>query len=104
MTFSDFQRASLRTSQAEPHRERLLVQALGLNGEAGEIAELIKKWAWHGKPLDHEKIKDELSDLLWYVADLASACNLNLDEIAQHNVEKLQRRYPDGFTPDGGRR
>jgi len=104
MTFSDYQRAALRTSRAEPHRERLLVQALGLNGEAGEVAELIKKWAWHGKELDHDKVKDELSDLLWYIADLASACCLNLDDIAMHNVEKLAKRYPNGFTADGGRR
>jgi NTP pyrophosphatase (non-canonical NTP hydrolase) len=104
MTFTQFQQAALRTSQAEPHRERLMVQALGLAGEAAEVGQLIKKWAWHGKPLDAEKIKDELSDTLWYIADLASALNLNLDEIAAHNVNKLLKRYPSGFTADGGQR
>lgn len=102
MTFADFQAAALRTSQAEPHRERLMVQALGLAGEAAEVGQIVKKWAWHGKPLDVEKIKDELSDCLWYLADLASAINLNLDDIARHNVDKLLARYPQGFTPDGG--
>lgn len=104
MTFSDYQQAALRTSQAEPHRERLLVQALGLNGEAGEVADLIKKWAWHGKPLDSERIKDELGDCLWYLSDIASAFGLNLDDVAQHNIDKLMKRYPHGFTPDGGQR
>lgn len=102
MTFSDYQREALRTSIAEPHRERLLVQALGLNGEAGEVAELIKKWAWHGQPLDADKLSIEIGDCLWYLADLASACGLNLDNIAQQNVEKLATRYPNGFTGDGG--
>ena len=104
MTFSDYQQAALRTSQAEPHREWLLVQALGLASEAGEVASLMKKWAWHGKVLDPAQVKDELSDCLWYVADLASAMGLSLDDIAEHNVEKLHRRYPNGFTPDGGKR
>jgi len=104
MTFSDYQRSALRTSRSEPHRERMLVQALGLNGEAGEVAELIKKWAWHGKELAPDVMAKELGDCLWYLADLASACNLSLDTIAELNVSKLQQRYPDGFTADGGKR
>lgn len=102
MTFSEFQQSALRTAKEEPHRERLMVQALGLVGEAGEVGQMVKKWAWHGKSIDVEKFKDELSDVLWYVADLASAMDLNLDDIAMHNIEKLRMRYPDGFTPDGG--
>jgi len=104
MTFSDYQRAALRTSREHPARERLLVQALGLNGEAGEVAELIKKWAWHGKDLAPDVMAKELGDCLWYLSDLASACCLKLDDIARMNVEKLQQRYPDGFTADGGQR
>jgi NTP pyrophosphatase (non-canonical NTP hydrolase) len=97
MTFDDFQQAALRTSRSEPHRERLLVQALGLAGEAAEVGQLVKKWAWHGRPLEVEAIKDELSDVLWYLSDLASAVGLSLDEIAQHNTRKLWERYPSGF-------
>lgn len=102
MTFAEFQRASLRTARENPNRERLMVQSLGLAGEAGEVGQIIKKWAWHGKELDLGKMKDELSDVLWYVSDLASACCLNLDDIAQHNIDKLAKRYQNGFTPDGG--
>lgn len=104
MTFDDYQCDAARTSRADPHRERLAVQALGLAGEAGEVAQLIKKWLWHGQPLDPQRMADELGDVLWYVADLASACGLRLDDVARGNVEKLWRRYPDGFTADGGRR
>ncbi len=80
------------------------MQSLGLAGEAGEFANKIKKWAWHGSTLTTEDIADELGDVLWYLADLASAYGLTLDEIATGNIAKLYRRFPHGFTADGGRR
>lgn len=104
MTFDDFQRASSRTSQTGPTRERLLIRALGLSGEAAEVGQILKKWARQGPeaPLDVEALADELSDLLWYIADLSSLCGLRLEEVAAHNIDKLRRRYPEGFTADGG--
>jgi NTP pyrophosphatase (non-canonical NTP hydrolase) len=102
MNLTEYQRAAKRTSLAEPHRERLMVQALGLCGEAGEVADLIKKWAWHDKELSRDAMADELGDVLWYVADLASAMNLSLDFIAEQNVAKLLKRFPDGFVTGGG--
>jgi NTP pyrophosphatase (non-canonical NTP hydrolase) len=103
MTFDDFQTAALRTSAAPyPERERPMVQTLGLCGEAGEVAELVKKASWHGKPVDLEKLANELGDVLWYVADLASHYGLSLHQIAAGNVEKLRQRYPDGFVTGGG--
>lgn len=104
MTFEEYQQAATRTSRANPRRERLLVQSLGLNVEAGEVGEIINKWAWHGKPLDREAMAKELGDVLWYVTDLADAFQLTLEEIAEKNIQKLLKRYPDGFTPDGGKR
>lgn len=103
MTLSDYQRAAARTSAAPfPERERLLVQTLGLCGEAGEVADLVKKATWHGKPLDGATVADELGDVLWYLADLATALGLRLDDIATGNIAKLQRRYPAGFVVGGG--
>lgn len=103
MTFHDFQVAAQRTSAAPfPDRERPMVQTLGLCGEAGEVAEMVKKASWHGKPLDLEKLQDELGDVLWYLADLATHYGLDLDQIAQGNIAKLARRYPDGFVVGGG--
>lgn len=103
MTLTDYQSHAKRTSAAPwPERERLLVQTLGLCGEAGEIADLIKKHAWHGRELDRTEIANELGDVLWYVADLSTALGLSLDDVATRNVEKLRRRYPDGFTLGGG--
>lgn len=103
MTLAEYQAQAKRTSAAPwPERERLLVQTLGLCGEAGEVADMVKKAAWHGKPLDLTKLQSELGDVLWYVADLATACGLSLEEIAAGNVAKLERRYPHGFTIGGG--
>lgn len=72
--------------------------ALGLAGEAGETAELIKKHLYHGAPLDKEKLRKELGDVLWYVAMLARNAGLTLSDVALGNVAKLRARYPDGFS------
>ena len=107
MTFDDFQAASRRTSAVpwdERPGERLLVQTLGLCGEAGELADMVKKSAWHGQPLLRERVADEIGDILWYLSDLATACGLTLDQCAAGNIAKLNRRYPEGFVTGGGMR
>jgi NTP pyrophosphatase (non-canonical NTP hydrolase) len=76
----------------------VLIWALGLAGEAGEVADLLKKVHGHGKPLDREQVKKELGDVLWYVANLADAHGFTLSEVAVTNVTKLRARYPRGFT------
>ena len=103
MTFQEFQRACERTHDAPfPECERLPVMALGLCGEAGEVADLVKKYMWHGKAFPDREIANELGDVLWYVSDIATSLGLTLEDIAAQNVEKLRRRYPDGFTVGGG--
>lgn len=74
--------------------------AIGLTGEAGEVAELAKKQIFHHHGLDVEKWRKELGDVLWYVAALCSNLGLTLDEVMQANVAKLQARFPDGYTAD----
>lgn len=98
MNLDEYQSLALRTANGNPSVEYL---ALGLCGEAGEVAELVKKSLRHGKPLDHEKLCDELGDVLWYLAVLANAAGLSLDAVAQRNVDKLKERYPEGFVPRG---
>jgi len=73
--------------------------ALGLVGESGEVADLIKKVVAHGHPLDAEKLAQELGDVLWYLAVTADALGFSLDEIANRNITKLRARYPNGFSP-----
>jgi len=103
MNFDDYQRAAARTS--DPSRleiDRLTNGALGLGGEAGEVIELVKKHRYHGKLLDREALVGELGDVLWYVAETASAAGLSLWGIAEENLSKLRARYPSGFEEGGG--
>ena len=74
--------------------------ALGLAGEAGEVAEIAKKGIFHQHGLDKDRIKKELGDVLWYAAGLASTLGFDLSSIMHENIEKLEERYPEGFTSD----
>lgn len=99
MTFDEYQDAAARTAAGIPDPTIALATfGLGIAGEAGEVADLIKKHIGHGHPLDVEKVKKELGDVLWYVAAVAWACGVTLDDVAHANVAKLRARYPDGFS------
>jgi len=106
MDFKDYQQLASRTLLAEPdfqiQPDQVLLawNALGLVGEAGEVAELVKKGVFHQRGLDLDKMRKELGDVLWYVAAVASNVGLTLDEIAWHNLEKLQARFPDGWDAE----
>jgi NTP pyrophosphatase (non-canonical NTP hydrolase) len=98
MNFDEYQNWAHRTSnEMLTQREGKIAAALGLTGEAGEVAELVKKWFAHGHPEDKDKLVKELGDVLWYVAEMASRCDIRLDSIAEQNIAKLKARYPDGF-------
>lgn len=99
LTLKDYQRLANRSAGAGGAGERrLIISALGLAGEAGEFANLVKKMTAHGHPFDPTGLKDELGDVLWYLAEAATAAGLDLEQIAQDNVSKLLKRYPDGFN------
>lgn len=101
MDFSTYQKLAARTaSPAADMEKRRLIAALGLTGEAGEVAELIKKEIGHGHPADAQKIAKEVGDVLWYAALLATLYELDLGSIAAANIEKLRTRYPEGFSTE----
>ena len=101
LTLSIYQDLAGRTAGAGGDGERrLMVAALGLAGEAGEFANLVKKLTAHGHQVSADELADELGDIMWYVAEAASACGLDLGAIAQQNVDKLRRRYPEGFSQE----
>ena len=77
---------------------QLLNASLGASGEAGELADDVKKSLFHGKPFDPERGIKELGDILWYVAQGADALGATLEEVGAANIEKLKKRYPDGFS------
>ena len=101
MNFDDYQNEARRT--ASNQGDKVAIFALGLCGEAGEVADLIKKWKGHGHDLDKSKITKELGDVLWYLANLADQLGINLDVIAQGNVAKLRARYPNGFSVEASK-
>jgi NTP pyrophosphatase (non-canonical NTP hydrolase) len=78
--------------------QKLMHSAIGLCGEAGEAADLIKKSLMYGKELDTEKLKKECGDVLWYMAVMLNAIGSSFEEVMRMNIEKLQARYPNGFT------
>lgn len=97
LDFGTYQRGAQRTASTVDALDKLVNGALGLAGEGGEVADLIKKHLFQGHELDREKLVDELGDVLWYIAELAAGLGVTLDEIARHNIDKLWRRYPAGF-------
>jgi NTP pyrophosphatase (non-canonical NTP hydrolase) len=101
LTLEKYQALANRSSGAGGDGEkRLIVSALGLAGEAGEFANLVKKMTAHGHEFDPGALMDELGDVLWYLAEAATASGLSLEIIASQNVEKLIKRYPEGFSEE----
>ena len=98
ITAHGYQQLAQRTSP-DGH-DRILNGVLGLAGESGECADLVKKALFQGHKLDRDHLIDELSDVAWYIAETATGLGVSLSEILNHNIEKLKRRYPDGFDPE----
>lgn len=103
MTFNEYQQAAMRTAGRADGEEispslHLAVMALGVAGEAGEVADMIKKHLGHGKDISRSALAKELGDVLWYLAAVAHVFGLTLDDVAAMNIEKLKARYPDGFS------
>ena len=98
MTPNDYQQAALRTAPKDLPPDRLLLNGLmGLNGEAGEVIDILKKHLFQGHELDTAHMAKELGDVAWYIAEAATALDISLEDIFQANIDKLKRRYPDGF-------
>lgn len=100
MTGNEYQKLAMRTAGDGDIKYLIENGVMGLNGEAGECIDLVKKWRFQGHPLDARRLMDELGDVLWYVAITASGLSYSLDEIMQHNIDKLRLRYPDGFDAE----
>lgn len=99
MTLNEYQRNALRTAGTYENNTKMLLNGLmGLNGEAGECIDILKKNIFQGHEFNHDDMINELGDVLWYLAISADAIGASLSEIAEHNVQKLTKRYPDGFS------
>ena len=75
---------------------------VGLIGELGEIASVLQKWIYYGKPFSVEelrtKLTDEGGDCFWYLALLLNAIDVPMEKVLIANIEKLKARYPEKFT------
>jgi len=101
MDANEYQRLALRTEAPDrERRERLLNAALGLCGEAGEFGDTLKKHVYHAHLLDEAALRKELGDVLWYAALACDALGVQLGDVMAENIEKLRRRYPEGFSSD----
>jgi NTP pyrophosphatase (non-canonical NTP hydrolase) len=104
MTLAEYQQGVARTMNAAlTGTERLIDAGAGLAEEAGEVLAHVRKHAFQGHALDRERLATELGDALWCLAATATAAGLSLGDVAANNLEKLRRRYPDGFTETASR-
>ena len=79
--------------------ESLLTAGVGLNAEAGEFLEIVKKMVFQGKPWDEanrEHLVIELGDVIWYAANACMALGISFEDVVARNVTKLEKRYPGG--------
>ena len=97
---NDYQEAAMRTADTEKKEDLILNGVLGICGEGGEIADIIKKFMFQGHLLDRHDLAYELGDLLWYCAILAKGIGYDLETVMRMNIEKLEERYPDGFDEE----
>ena len=101
MTINEYQNLSMRTlNPALDKKDVLINSVMGLCGESGEAIDIVKKWLAQGHDLDKAKLATELGDIAWYLAEAATALELPLEEILAANIEKLKKRFPEGFSAE----
>jgi NTP pyrophosphatase (non-canonical NTP hydrolase) len=101
MDFREYHEEMRRTaSQFAINNENLCLAAMGIAGEAGEVADYIKKVVFHSHELSKEKIAEELGDVLWYMTYLCEMIGYDLGQIADMNSKKLRKRYPEGWDEE----
>ena len=100
MTLNEYQELASRTINHENSPAEMEMHALhGMCGEIGELHSLYQK-IYQGHTFDKEHAMKELGDLLWFVAEYCTACDITLEDVAKTNIEKLKARYPEGFDAD----
>ena len=101
MTINEYQKLAMTTLNPELEQKDVLINGvMGLCGESGEVIDLVKKHLAQGHELDTEKMAKELGDVAWYLAETATAIGYSLEDIFQMNIDKLKKRYPEGFSTE----
>lgn len=98
MEINEYQQLAMTTLNPALSRKEVLINSvMGLCGESGEAIDIVKKWMAQGHALDKEHLARELGDIAWYLAEAATALEIPLEDVLRANLEKLKKRYPDGF-------
>ena len=98
MTVNEYQQKAMQTLNPELEQKDVLINSvMGLCGESGEAIDIVKKWLMQGHNLDREHLIREPRDVAWYLAEAATALNVSLESVFQINLDKLERRFPNGF-------
>lgn len=98
MTINEYQDLAMRTLNPELNRKDVLINSvMGLCGESGEAIDIVKKHLAQGHALDKDHLIKELGDVAWYLAEAATALDVPLEQVFQGNIDKLEKRYPQGF-------
>ena len=101
MTINEYQKLAMTTLNPELYKKDVLINGvMGLCGESGEVIDIVKKHLAQGHELDKEKIIKELGDVAWYMAEIATVLDVELEEVLVLNIEKLKKRYPEGFSTE----
>lgn len=97
----DYQEKAVATMKKGVSKEEMdKYCCMKLAEEIGELSGMVAKHYVHGKPFDHENLKEEISDQMWYLANLAYNNGLKLSEIATFNIEKLKKRHGENYNPN----
>lgn len=110
MRANEYQELAARTLIDEPdvpltpHETMIIWNAVGLAGETGEVVDDIKKSIFHRHGIDYTRLSKEIGDVLWYVAALCTTLSLDMESIMSENIEKLMKRYPDGYNSDDSKK
>ena len=101
MTINEYQKLAMRTLNPNLSDKDILINGvMGLCGESGEAIDIVKRHLAQGHDLDKEHLAKELGDIAWYLAETATVLGYTLEDILQMNIDKLKRRYPDGFDTE----
>lgn len=98
MEINEYQQLAMTTLNKNLTKKEVLINSvMGLCGESGEAIDIVKKWFAQGHELDKERLASELGDIAWYLAEASTALEIPLEQIFINNIEKLKKRYPNGF-------
>ena len=104
MNINKFIEESARTMSDSWHPENIKTETfhgiIGVAGEAGELLDAAKKAVFYNHELDKENLREEIGDIMWYIAAIIRSEGWDIESILQENIDKLRKRYPESFSSE----